>query len=107
MTKPKQSHKKQKPDTKWKKTSTVLKDIAVSHVAIDDLEIRPKPYDTEFLVVVIIDAIPAEIMFTNALKEANRLAKEILRDYRSKKNLHVSIWEWTEDRYLKRKGWLS
>lgn len=63
----------------------------------------PKPYDTEFLVVAVIDARPTEIMFAGAFEEAKRLSEEMLRDYRSKNNLHVSIWEWSEDRYLKRK----
>lgn len=63
----------------------------------------PKPYDTEFLVVAVIDARPTEIMFAGAFEEAKSLSEEMLRDYRSKNNLHVSIWEWSEDRYLKRK----
>lgn len=118
MTKPKQSHKKHKSDTKLRKTSIALKGVGATKElreriieSLDkcDLEIHqtPKPYDTEFLVVAIIDAMPAEIMFAGASGEAVNLAKQILHDYRNGKNLHVSIWEWTEDRYLKRKGFVS
>lgn len=118
MTKPKQSYKKHKSNTKRRKTSTVPKGIAATRELLgknganlgkDDPEIHrtPKPYDTKFLVVVIINAMPVEIMFAGASGEAVNLAKQILHDYRNGKNLHVSIWEWTEDRYLKRKGFVS
>lgn len=111
--------KKQKSNTKWKKTSTALKGITASHVVIDDPEMHQlsKPCIGEFLVIVTDDGFPAtkeyidrvitEVMDFGTLKEAKRIAREIASDYGctlknlyKKRGISISIWKWTEERYL-------
>lgn len=60
-------------------------------------------HDTEFLVVVTEagsrNGTPAEIMFTETLEEARKIAAEAVSDY-GEKRIHVSMWGRIERRYL-------
>ncbi|MEW6041163.1 MAG: hypothetical protein AB1633_06545 [Elusimicrobiota bacterium] len=66
----------------------------------------PKPCIAKYLVVVVDRGITSEINHFATLKEAKRAFGKIARAHRYRPSeingsdyYHVSIWEWTGDRY--------
>ena len=67
---------------------------------------RKQSCDAKYLVVVADRGMTSEVNYFNSLKEAKRTFSKIACDYRYKPSeinssdyYHVSIWEWTGDRY--------
>ena len=67
----------------------------------------PQPCIAKYLVVVVDRGMASEVNYFNSLKEAKRVFGEIARDYGYKPEeingsdkYDVSIWKWTEDRFL-------
>lgn len=67
----------------------------------------PQPCIAKYLVSVVDRGMASEVNYFNSLKEAKRAFEEIARDYgyepeeiNQSDKYDISIWEWTEDRFL-------
>ena len=66
-----------------------------------------QPCIAKYLVVVVDRGMTSEVNYFDSLKEAKRAFGEIARDYgyepeeiNGSDKYDVSIWKWTEDRFL-------
>lgn len=62
----------------------------------------------KYLVVIVDRGMASEVNYFDSLEEAKRTFEEIARDYgyepeeiNGSDKYDVSLWEWTEDRYVK------